>query len=84
MVFGPRAFESVSLGENPFAVAIAADDVRTLVDHRIPEKRCGRFHPIFAGQFVLAHDADEFRNLRVGVQAGKFVLLFRGRIDERP
>ena len=50
----------------------------------LPEEGGGGLVRRVARQFVAAREADQFRNLRVGVQAGEPVLLARQRVEHGP
>ena len=65
------------------AVAVPADDVGPLVDHRVPEEVGGGAEGRIARQLVLQGVADELGDLRVGVQAGQGVAPAGGRIEDR-
>jgi len=61
-------------GGEMFAVTMPADDVRSLVDDRVPEEQGSGFERFLAGEFILARRSDEFGDLGVGMEAGELVL----------
>jgi hypothetical protein len=70
-------------GEERLAVAVAAHDVGAVVDDAVPEEGGDVTKLRVAGQLVLAGRADDFRELRVGVQPAQRILAARQRIEDR-
>ncbi len=62
-------------------VAVAADDVGTMQRDGVPKRVGGDQKLRVIGEFIFAGDADDFGNLRVGVQAVQSVLAVFERAD---
>ena len=79
---GRKVFVKIIGGKEMLAVAVPANDVRTIQGDALPEKFGDVFVARVSRQFILPRRADHLRNLCIGVKSVKAILLSRQRIEK--
>src|SRR5262249_9105998 len=76
-------FREIGDREEPLRIGVAADGIRAVLRHAMPEQACDVAIALLAGQLVLAGRTDHFRNLCVPAHAVESVLTTSQGIKQR-